>query len=74
MGLFNKKDEEDQDDSDEEEKEETDDDETYQADITCNNCGSEETFDNIPFGILVKDYLLQHPVICSSCGCPLTKN
>ncbi len=64
MGLFGKKKEEKEDEQ--EEKPEEGEENTYEEDVTCDNCEDEMTVE-IPCGTKVKDFLIGKK--CERCEC-----
>ena len=64
MGLFGKK----KDEEDEEVKEpEVEGENTYDVEITCNNCENQETFE-IPCGTKVEDFMKEKKCECCECN------
>ena len=52
----------------EDEVEETEDDKTYEAELTCENCGDSDCYE-VEFGVPIREYLQEEK--CAICGCYL---
>ena len=65
MGLFGRKEEEDKKEVEEPQEEENEEN-TYETDITCDNCRGETTIE-IPCGTKVKDFIKGKKCECCEC-------